>query len=143
MQTILIAYRDPQYAQQLATDLRTAGFRVIECHGPEPPRERCIRCDKGYCPLTEGADLMIYDVHLQAPDAHGVDYNLALDSALAHPDLPMLLDWPPEEPPDLGTLREIKARVPHVHLAIHDRAALIQEVRQLLAQTPVAQRSRP
>jgi len=141
MQTILIAYRDPRYADGLAHDLRTAGFRVIECNGPVPPRERCIRCDKGYCPLTEGADLMIYDVHLEAPDAHGVHYNLALDSALAHPDVPLLLDWAPDEPPDLGTLREIKARAPHVHLAIHDRAALIQEIQKLLAPSPAAQRS--
>jgi hypothetical protein len=106
-----------------------------------PPRERCIRCDKGYCPLTEGADLMIYDVHLQAPDVHGVHYNLAIDSALAHPDVPMLLDWAPHEPPDVGTLREIKARAPHVHLAIHDRPALIQEIHKLLAASPAVQRS--
>jgi len=138
MQTILTAYRDAGYAGQLATDLRAAGFRVIDCSGPTPPRERCIRCDVGYCPLTEGADLMIYDAHLTALDANGGRYNLAVDSALAHPDVPLLLDWTPENPPDLGTLREIKARAPQVHMAIHDRAALIREIRKLLAGRQVA-----
>jgi hypothetical protein len=132
MHTILIAHRDPVYAEQLATELRTAGFRVVTCGGPWPPRERCIRCDKGYCPLTESADLMLYDAGLTALDSHGRRYNLALDSALAHPEVPLLLDWSPEVPPDLGLLRELKAQAPHMHIAVHDHGALIDEIKKLL-----------
>ena len=61
MYTILIAHRDTVFAEQLSSVLRDGGYRVISCPGPWPPVERCIRCDIGYCPLTEGADLMIYD----------------------------------------------------------------------------------
>lgn len=132
MDTILIAHRDPAYSEHLAADLRNAGFRVITCGGPWPPRERCIRCDKGYCPLTEGADLMIYDAELTAVDLDDKRYNLAVDSARAHPDVPLLLAWPDDSPPDTGLLREIKQQAPHVHVAVQDRAALIQEIHRLL-----------
>jgi hypothetical protein len=133
MHTILIAHRDSAYAEQMATDLRQAGFRVITCGGPWPPLERCIRCDKGYCPLTEGADLMIYDAELTGLDDRGTCYNLAVESALAHPDVPMLLDWSPDDPPDAVVLREIKLQAPRVHAAVRDRSALMQEVKKLLA----------
>src|SRR6266508_6450838 len=132
MHTVLIAHRDPTYSEQLATDLRGAGYRVITCGGPWPPRERCIRCDKGYCPLTEGADLMIYDAELTGLDDEGERHNLAVESALAHPDVPMLLAWPPDDPPDLGLLREIKRQAPQVHAAVRDRSALIGEIKHLL-----------
>src|SRR5262249_10587686 len=68
MRTILIAHKDLDVATELAAEFRQSGFRVIECPGPLPPKERCIRCDKGYCPLTEGADLMVYDPQLTAVD---------------------------------------------------------------------------
>src|SRR5215831_7048590 len=138
MHTVLIAQRDPVYTEQLATDLRNAGFRVITCGGPWPPRERCIRCDKGYCPLTEGADVMIYDAELTALDIEGKRYNLAVDSARAHPEVPMLLAWPPENPPDVGLLREIKLEAPQVHVAASDHTALIGEIKHLLAAGPGA-----
>lgn len=51
MRTILIAHRDEAFAEQLESELRGAGYHVIDCAGPWPPAERCIRCDKGYCPL--------------------------------------------------------------------------------------------
>ena len=75
---------------------------------------------------------MIYDPHLTAPDAEGHVHSLAVDSALAHPDVPMLLAWSPESVPDSGTLRAIKAQAPHVHVAAHDAAALLAQVRVLL-----------
>lgn len=77
---------------------------------------RCIRCDKGYCPLSEGADLTIYDPELVAYDDAGHVHNLAIDSALAHPDVPMLLAWP-KTPPDVVTMRAIRSAVPWVHVA--------------------------
>ncbi len=132
MRSILIAHRDVAFSNQLTADLRSAGYHVIDCPGPWPPAERCIRCDKGYCPLTEGAELMIYDPLLTALDAQGKRYNLAVDSALAHPDVPMLLAWGPNEVPDAGTLRAIQAEVPDVRVAAHVPAALVRQIHNLL-----------
>jgi len=133
MRTVLVAHRDVAFAQQLAAELRQAGYRVIDCPGPWPPAERCIRCDKGYCPLTEGADLMIYDPQLTALDALGQRYNLAVDSAKAHPDLPMLLAWGPDEVFDADTLGVIRLAAPHVHVAAGTSAGRLRQVSQLLA----------
>src|SRR5437868_10898411 len=58
MRTILIAHHDQPFAEQLTAELRAGGYRVIDCAGPWPPELRCIRCDRGYCPLTESADLI-------------------------------------------------------------------------------------
>ena len=135
MRTILIAQRDIPFSNELAAEFRAAGYHVIDCPGPWPPAERCIRCDVGYCPLTEGADLMVYDPMLSALDDHGRRYNLAADSARAHPDVPMLLAWPADEPPDEGTLRAISAAAPDVHVAALTREERLEQIRTLLAAT--------
>ena len=133
MRTILIAERDISFSNELADELRAAHYHVIDCPGPWPPAERCIRCDVGYCPLTEGADLMIYDPMLTALDDAGQRYNLAAESARVHPDIPMLLAWPPDEPPDVGTLREIRTDAPQVHVAERTREGRLEQIRSLLA----------
>jgi hypothetical protein len=138
MRTILIAHRDVKFAEHLAAELRASGYRVINCPGPWPPVERCIRCDKGYCPLTEGADLLIYDPQMTALDLEGQRYSLAVDSALAHPDLPMLLAWAPPAVPDAGTLRAIRAQAPNVHVAAHEPLALLHQIHNLLVAAPQA-----
>lgn len=136
MHSILIAHRDVEFAEQLARYLRASGyFTIVTCPGPWPP-ERCIRCDIGYCPLTEGADLMVCDPQLTAPDAEGRVHSLAVDSALAHPDVPMLLAWSPKAVPDTGTLRAIRAQVPYVHAAAHDPAAMLSQIHALLQDKP-------
>ena len=140
MRTILIAHRDETFSEQLSTDLRKGGYRIINCPGPWPPVERCIRCDKGYCPLTEAADLMIYDPELTAVDAQGSRYNLAVDSALAHPDVPMLLAWSPKSTHDVDTVRTIRARVPSVRVAGHEPAILLRQIGALLAAPPNSSR---
>src|SRR5438270_13962681 len=123
MHSILIAHHDLEFAEQLATELRASGyFTIVTCPGPWAP-QRCIRCDKGYCPLTEGAELMIYDPQLSAPDAEGHVHSLAVDSALAHPDVPILLAWSPKSVNDAATLRAIRSQAPHVRLAARDPAA--------------------
>ena len=133
MRTILIAHRNAEFAEQLAIELRAWGYRVIDCPGPLPPALRCIRCDKGYCPLTEGADLMIYDPDLVALDDAGRQHNLALDSALAHPDIPMLLAWPSTPTPEPGALRMILAGAASVHVAAHDPTALRNQIHVLVS----------
>jgi hypothetical protein len=137
MRTILIAHREVDFAEQLASELRTWGYRVIACPGPLPPAARCIRCDKGYCPLTEGADLMVYDPCLTALDEAGQLHNLALESAVAHPDVPMLLAWPTTSMPDAGTLRAIHAAAPWVHVAARGLHALRIQIDKLLSSAEV------
>jgi hypothetical protein len=132
MRTVLIAHHNTAYAEQLADELRGWGYHVIDCPGPLPPVARCIRCDKGYCPLSEGADLMIYDPHLTARDEAGVAHNLAIESATAHPDVPMLLAWSPDALPDNGTLREIRSVAPWVHVAAHTPEALRRQLHDLI-----------
>jgi hypothetical protein len=138
MHSILIAHRNVAFAEELATQLRASGnFTIVTCPGPWPP-QRCIRCDIGYCPLTEGADLMIYDPQLTAPDAEGRVHSLAVDSARAHPDVPMLLAWSSNSVPDAGTLRAIRAQAPHVQVAAHEPAALVRQIQTLIG-APVRQ----
>jgi hypothetical protein len=86
----MIAQRDEAFGEQLATELRDDGYRAIVCPGPLPPAVPCKRCDKGYCPLTEGADLTIYDPGLISLDADGERRTRAVEAALAHPDVPIL-----------------------------------------------------
>jgi hypothetical protein len=136
MRTILIAHRDEDFAEQLTGELRAWGLRVISCPGPLPPALRCIRCDKGYCPLSEGADLMIYDPDLVALDEAGREHNLALDSALAHPDVPMLLASSPAEAPSPDAVRLIVTAAPWVRLAAPAPAPLRRQISMLLS--PVA-----
>jgi hypothetical protein len=137
MRTILIAHGDVDFTEQLATEVRAWGYRVIECPGPLPPAARCIRCDKGYCPLTEGADLMMYDPRLTAFDEAGQTHNLALESAVAHPDVPMLLAWPTTTVPDAGALRAIHAAAPWAHVAAREPAALRTQIDELLSKAAV------
>jgi hypothetical protein len=136
MRTILIAQRDVIFAERLATELRKGGYRIIVCPGPPPP-QRCIRCDKGYCPLTEGADLMIYDPRLTTVDSDGRVHRLAADSATAHPDVPVLLAWSAASAPDLGTLRAIRAEAPNVCVAEEAPADLLRQIGKLLTPAEV------
>ena len=132
MRTILIAHHDQAFAEQLTAELREGGYRVIDCAGPWPPVLRCIRCDKGYCPLTESADLMIYDPELTGLNDLGQPYNLAVDSALAHPEVPLVLAWAPTAVPDAGTLRTIRQQVPQVHAAAREPAARLRQIHELI-----------
>ena len=132
MNSILIEQRDMRFAEQLAMELHASGdFTVLLCPGPWPP-QRCVRCTTGDCPLTRDADLMIYDPRITAKDAKGNVHNLAVDSALAHPEVPMLLTWPPESAPEAAALGNIRTRAPHVRLAARETAALPAQVRRIL-----------
>jgi hypothetical protein len=137
MRTILIAHRDAGFAERLSIWLRAWGYRVIDCSGPLPPALRCIRCDKGYCPLSEGADLMVYDAELFANDVTGQRHNLPLDSALAHPDVPMLLAWSDASVPRAETLRMILSAAHSVHVAAHEPVALRNQIHALVSQAAV------
>jgi len=75
---------------------------------------------------------MIYDRSLTGLDEAGHAYNLAADSARAHPDVPMLLAWSPdEEVPDAGTLRALRSAAPHMHIMAHSHAERVDQIRDL------------
>jgi hypothetical protein len=76
---------------------------------------------------------MIYDPELTGVDAHGRAYNLAVDSALAQPDVPVLLAWPATASPDAGTLRAIRMEAPQVRLAARAPEPLVRQIGQLLS----------
>jgi hypothetical protein len=137
MQTILIAQRSALFAETLAAPLRSSGYRVITCPGPWPPALHCIRCETGDCPLTEAAYLMIYDPNMVAYDDATESHELAVESARAHPDVPMLLAWPPDwlaGPSDEvpANVEHILRTVPNTRLAESSLAALVQQVDSLL-----------
>jgi hypothetical protein len=127
MRTVLIAKENLESGTARVKLLSAAGYNVITCPGPWPP-ERCIRRDVGYCPLTEGADLMIYDPKLVGRDHAGRTYNLAIDSGLAHPDVPLVLET------DEAAAR-IEA-VPGAEIAERETSAFLAQVRRLLESTP-------
>ena len=133
MRTVLIAHRDPEIAASLEADLRQAGYHVNSCPGPFPPQLRCIQCDTGYCPLTDAADVLIYDPTLVALDASGAAQNLAVESALAHPDLPMLVTT--FTPAEAEAARSVIARAKNVALGARDRLEMVVQVNQLVART--------
>jgi hypothetical protein len=60
-------------------------------------------------------------------------YNLAVDSARAHPDVPMLLAWSPTDVPDAGTLRAITADAPGVHAAAREPVARLRQIKESLS----------
>jgi hypothetical protein len=130
MRMILIAEPDSASADRLATPLIAAGFRVATCPGPWPPELRCIRCDVGYCPLTEAADLMIYNPDLLGYGADGAPHLLALDSGKAHPDVPLLLAWDGDEEPSSASI--ILTQLPSAERAASGSLALVDQVESLI-----------
>jgi hypothetical protein len=83
-----------------------------------------VRCDVGYCPLTEGADALIYQADLVGLDREGRSYNLAFDSARAHPELPLFLVWHGESEP--ACVAEILDAAPNARRAPEARSELVR-----------------
>ena len=81
---------------------------------------------------------MIYDPQLVALDEARQPHNLAVHSALAHPDVPMLLAWPSQTPPDVGTLRAIHAAAPWVQVASGRPDVFKKQIQDLLISASVA-----
>ena len=81
---------------------------------------------------------MIYDPQLVALDEAGQTHNLAVDSALAHPEVPMLLAWASHAAPDVGTLNAIHAAAPWVQVASGTPDIFKQQIQDLLISASVA-----
>lgn len=127
MHTVLIAHRDVDFAEQLAGQLRAGGYHtIVSCPDARPPAGCICRLE------SVEADVMIYDPHMMADKADGRRHNLALDSALARPNVPLLLAWSPSTVPDVGTLRAIRAAGPRVHIAAQEPADLLRQIHDLL-----------
>jgi hypothetical protein len=133
MRTVVIAHRDPAIAAALEADLREAGYHLNTCPGPFPPKLRCIQYDTGYCPLTDAADVLLYDPTLVALDDNGVSHNLAVESALSHPDIPMLVTGFTET--EAEGAADVIAKAQNVVLAAQDRAEMLVQVNRLASHT--------
>ena len=129
MRTVLIAHRDPAIADSLEADLSRAGYHINTCPGPFPPKLCCIQCDTGYCPLTDAADVLIYDPTLVGLGVSGAYQNLALESARAHPDIPMLVTAFTEG--EAQAAPGVMARAENVFIAAQDRAEMLVQIDQL------------
>jgi hypothetical protein len=77
----------------------------------------------GYCPLTNGADLMLYDPALEGVGPDGSSQKLAIDSGLAHPEVPLVLDSDDPNYPQ-ASLDAICAAVPGAEVAAREPNAL-------------------
>lgn len=130
MRTILVARPESASTSQRVNLLAAAGYNVITCPGPWP-HTRCGRHSVGYCPLTEGADLMLYDPALESQDANGQRFKLAVDSGRAHPEVPLVLesDDPHYSP---AALEEICLAVPGAEVAQSEPQALLAQIHRLL-----------
>jgi len=80
---------------------------------------------------------MIYDPDLFAIDDGGRQHNLALDSALAHPDVPMLLAWSGTTVSEAETLGMIVAAAPWDRVAAREPLALRKQIFALMAEASV------
>jgi hypothetical protein len=80
---------------------------------------------------------MIYDPHLIAYHDLGNSHNLAIDSALGHADVPMLVAWSSATVPDAGTVRAFRTAVPWVHVASREPRPFRHQLEEFLATTPV------
>jgi hypothetical protein len=66
--TVLLVESDPVERERLRGALETAGYEVISCPGPTAPDYTCIGGREGYCPLVEGADVVVLDPWLAGED---------------------------------------------------------------------------
>lgn len=103
MKTVLIAEPDANQADLLKEPLLKAGYRVLVCPGPWPPA-RCIRCDVGYCPIAEAADVVIYNPGMVINNQIGETIILAIATASAHPDVPLILAWSGDQPANVALI---------------------------------------
>jgi len=133
MRTVVIAHRDPAIAADVGAGLRRTGYNIITCPGPFPPKLRCIRCDTGYCPLTDAANVLVYDPTLVALDDDGVSHNLAVESALNHPDIPMLVTNFTET--EAAGTADVIAKAHNVVPAAQDRADMLVPINGLAYRT--------
>ncbi len=59
MSRVIVVDRDPAAAARRATELRTAGYEVELCGGPETAP--CAVVGNQPCPLADRADVLVYD----------------------------------------------------------------------------------
>ncbi len=130
MRTILIARPESAATSQRVNLLAGAGYNVVTCPGPWPP-ERCPRHTLGYCPLTNGADLMLYDPALEGIGLDGTSQTLAIDSGRAHPEVPLLLDSDDANYP-AAALDAIRKAIPGAEVAEREPEALLAQIGRLL-----------
>jgi hypothetical protein len=130
MQTAVIAQRDNRFASAVAAALSSAGYRTLICAGSHPPGGTCTRLELGACPLTDEADVLIYEPGLIGLDREGLIHWLAVESARTHPSVPLLLAWQGEEVP--ASARAVAEQAPDAQFAVRELTGLVEQVRSLI-----------
>jgi hypothetical protein len=72
---ILIEHPGPHAGLELATALRSAGYTVAVCRGPDAAADPATRCPLHRlepCAIVEGADVVVTALGLDREDARGV-----------------------------------------------------------------------
>ena len=87
MTRVLLVQRDPAVAADMAAKLRSAGYEIELCGGPE--QEPCPVIRDMPCPLVDRADVLVYDAWV-AGEAVGGEY-LVSQLRDAYADLPVVL----------------------------------------------------
>ncbi len=66
---VLLVEADRTQRERLGEALERAGFEVIECTGPVGPDYICVGGRDGWCPLADGADVVVLDLWLESDTA--------------------------------------------------------------------------
>ncbi len=87
MTRVLLVQRDPAVASDMAAKLRSAGYEIELCGGPE--QEPCPVIRDMPCPLVDRADVLVYDAWVAGEAVAGEHLVSQLRDAYA--DLPVVL----------------------------------------------------
>jgi hypothetical protein len=102
MTTAVVVNSDPQMAARHVEALRSAGYIVETCGGPQ--QEACPVLGDLPCPLVDRADVLVYDAWVAGTSDAG--RRLVAEVRETYPDLPVVLtsvgpglDWVASEGP--------------------------------------------
>ena len=130
MSNILIAHHDPEYTREVAAALESAGYQATVCTSAWESELTCLRGLLGSCPLTDGADLMIYDPGLTDARIREASGIAALASAEDNPVVPLLLA--PCGHADERGADSIVRDLPTAKIAMDGPAAVVAQVASLI-----------
>jgi DNA-binding NtrC family response regulator len=87
MTRVLVVHPDRAVAEQMADDLRRAGYDIEHCDGPA--EEPCPIVGGLPCPLVDRSDVLVYDAWAAGDSAGG--QHLISELREAYVDLPVVL----------------------------------------------------
>lgn len=132
MTRVLVVQRDQAVAEQMAVDLRRAGYDTEMCGGPEV--EPCPVIQDLPCPLVDRADVLVYDAWVAGGSEAG--HRLVSELREVYVDLPVVLtsvdgslDWVERDGPHrvvpLGPRPAIDDLVAAIELALTEQGMAV------------------